>query len=83
MRLLNLTALLDDGPTEKKSDKNRVLILNGVVRGDRISLESTLAAYLIELNNSPLFEKPEISKKSFELHRGIEVLKFTASLKIV
>jgi len=83
VRLLNLTALLRDGPVEKKLDKSRVLVLNGVVSGDRMSLESTLAAYLIELNNSPLFEKPEISKKSFELHRGIEVLKFTASLKIV
>jgi type IV pilus assembly protein PilM len=83
VRLLSLTAQLSDEPAKKKSAKNRNLVLSGVVRGDRMILESTLAEYLMELKNSPLFDKPTISKKSFERYQGVEVLKFTARLKLV
>lgn len=83
VRLLSLTAQLSDGPAKKKSAKNRDLVISGIVRGDRMTLESTLAGYLIELKNSPLFDKPTINKKSFEQYQGVEVLKFTARLKLV
>ena len=83
VRLLSLTAQLSDEPAKKKSAKNRNVVLSGVVRGDRMILESTLAGYLMELKNSPLFDKPTISKKSFERYQGVEVLKFTARLKLV
>ncbi len=83
VRLLSLTAQLGYDPAKKKSAKSRNLVLSGVVRGDRMTLESTLAGYLMELNNSPLFDKPTISKKSFERYEGVEVLKFTARLKLV
>jgi len=83
VRLLSLTAQLSDGPAKKKSAKNRDLVISGIVRGDRMTLESTLAGYLMELKNSPLFDKPTINKKSFEQYQGVEVLKFTARLKLV
>ena len=83
VRLLSLSAQLGDDPAKKKSEKSRDLILSGVVRGDRLTLESTLAGYLMELKNSPLFDKPTINKKSFERYEGVEVLKFTARLKLV
>jgi len=83
VRLLSLTAQLSDEPANKKSEKNRNLVLSGVVRGDRMILESTLAGYLMQLKNSPLFDQPTISKKSFERYQGAEVLKFTARLKLV
>jgi len=83
VRLLSLTAQLGDDPAKKQSAKSRGLVLSGVVRGDRMTLESTLAGYLMELKNSPFFDKPTISKKSFEHYEGVEVLKFTARLKLV
>ncbi|CAB1061472.1 hypothetical protein D1BOALGB6SA_6245 [Olavius sp. associated proteobacterium Delta 1] len=83
VRLLSLTAQLGDDPANEKSEKGRNLILSGVVRGDRMTLESTLAGFLMELQNSPLFDQPTISKKSFERYEGVEVLKFTARLKLV
>lgn len=83
VRLLSLTAQLSDEPAKKNSAKNRNLVLSGVVRGDRMILESTLAGYLMELKKSPLFDKPTISKKSFERYQGAEVLRFTARLKLV
>jgi len=83
VRLLSLTAQLSDAPAGKKSAPSPNLLLSGVVQGDRLILESTLAGYLMELKNSPLFDKPTISKKSFERYQGAEVLKFTARLKLV
>jgi hypothetical protein len=83
VRLLSLTAQLGDNPAKKKTEKKRNLVLSGVVRGDRMTLESTLAGYLMELKNSPLFDKPTVSKKSFENYEGAEVLKFTARLELV
>lgn len=83
VRLLSLSVQLGDDPVKQKSEKSRDLTLSGVVRGDRLTLESTLAGYLMELNNSLLFEKPTISKKSFERFEGAEVLRFTARLKLV
>ena len=83
VRLLSLTAQLGDNPAKKKTEKKRNLVLSGVVRGDRMTLESTLAGYLMELKNSPLFDKPTVSKKSFENYEGAEVLNFTARLELV
>ena len=83
VRLLSLTAQLDANPAQKKSTKSRDLVISGIVRGDRLTLESTLAGYLMELKNSPLVDKPTINKKSFEQYQGDAVLKFTARLKLV
>jgi Tfp pilus assembly PilM family ATPase len=83
VRLLDISAQFDNGPGGKKAEKNRDLVLSGIVRGDRLNLESTLASYLMELNNSPMFDKPTISKKSFERYEDQEVLNFTARLKLL
>jgi type IV pilus assembly protein PilM len=83
VRLLSLSAEFDNVPAGKKAEKNRDLVLSGIVRGDRLTLESTLASYLMELNNSPMFDKPTISKKSFERYEDQEVLNFTARLKLI
>ena len=60
----------------------RILILEGIVQGDRLTLESALAAYLLELKNSPLFDQPNISSKSFEYSGNNEVLRFKAQLNL-
>ena len=83
VRLISLSTQLGGNPADKKSQKARELVLSGIVRGDRMNLESTLAGYLLELKNSPLFDKPTINKKSFEQNEGAEVLKFTARLKLI
>jgi hypothetical protein len=83
VRLVSLSTQLGGDPADKKPKKVRELVLNGIVKGDRMILESTLAGYLLELKNSPLFDKPTINKKSFEQNEGVEVLKFTARLKLI
>ncbi|MGD2099187.1 MAG: pilus assembly protein PilM [Desulfobacterales bacterium] len=94
VRLLSLSTQL--GPLPKKPSskdtkkkkaapeaKSKVLILEGIVQGDRLTLESTLAGYLMELKNSPLFDQPDISTKSFEYSGNNQVLRFKAKLKLV
>ncbi|MGD9045843.1 MAG: hypothetical protein PVG06_19175, partial [Desulfobacterales bacterium] len=79
-------------PAEDKSKKSKakveakpppkVLILEGIVQGDRLSLEAALAGFLMELKNSPLFDQPTINKKSFEFSGNDQVLRFTAKLNL-
>jgi len=83
VRLLSLFARLDNIPAGKKAEKNRDLVLSGIVKGDRLAMESTLASYLMQLNNSPLFDNPTISRKSFGRYDDQEVLNFTARLKLL
>jgi type IV pilus assembly protein PilM len=94
VRLLSISTQL--GPLPKKATpedakakragavaKPKVLILEGIVQGDRLTLESTLAGYLMELRNSPLFDQPDISTKSFEYSGNNQVLRFKAQLNLV
>jgi hypothetical protein len=75
-------------PQKQKKKKtqeapSRILILEGIVQGDRLMLESALAGYLLELKNSPLFDQPNISSKSFEFSGNNEVLRFKARLNLI
>ena len=83
IRLISLSTQLGGDPSGKKSPKAREVVLSGIIKGDRMILESALAGYLLELKSSPLFDKPTINRKSFEQNEGVEVLKFTARLKLI
>jgi type IV pilus assembly protein PilM len=95
IRLLSIETRLGPLPAKAppKGEKNkkqkaaapppRVLILEGIVEGDRLTLESALASYLMELKSSPLFDQPTISNKSFAFSGNNEVLHFTAKLNLV
>ena len=88
VRLLNISTQLGPLPANGKKKKKagpspRILILEGIVQGDRLMLESALAGYLLELKNSPLFDQPNISSKSFEFSGNNEVLRFKAQLNLV
>jgi len=85
VRLISISAQLSAEPGKSPKNKtktSRDLVLEGIVRGDRLTLESTLAGYLMELSNSPMFKQPTISKKSFERYDDKEALTFTARLKL-
>ena len=93
VRLLNISTRLgplpvkqppENGKKKKKAKPPpRILILEGIVQGDRLMLESALAGYLLELKSSPLFDQPNISSKSFEFSGNNEVLRFKAQLNLV
>jgi type IV pilus assembly protein PilM len=95
IRLLSIATQLGPLPNKapQKDEKNKkqkaaapqpkILILEGIVEGDRLTLESALAGYLMELKDSPLFDQPTISNKSFAFSGNDEVLHFTAKLNLV
>jgi type IV pilus assembly protein PilM len=94
IRLLSIAAQLGPLPDKvpPKEEKNKkpkaapqpkVLILEGIVEGNRLTLESALAGYLMQLKDSPLFDQPIISNKSFAFSGNDEVLRFTAKLNLV
>jgi Tfp pilus assembly PilM family ATPase len=89
VRLLSLSTQVngqpgkENAPAKNKTKEKGTLILDGIVQGDRLILESTLAGYLMELRNSPLFDQPTISKKTFERFENKEGLRFTARLKLI
>jgi cell division ATPase FtsA len=82
IRLLNIRADLGRNMTEK--GKNRqTLQVEGIVMGDRLTFESTLAGYIVTLKGSPMFGSPSIENKSFKYLDNKEVLLFTAKLDLV
>ena len=93
VRLLNISTRLGPLPAKQQPQKGKkkqkaegspkILILEGIVQGDRLMLESALAGYLLELKNSPLFDQPNISSKSFEFLGNNEVLRFKAQLSLI
>ena len=87
VRLISISTTLAGAPDGQKGNKKgsakKTLVLNGIIRGDRLILEPKLAGYLMELNNSPMFDDPKLSKKSFERYKDNDVLRFTARLKLL
>lgn len=67
--------------TEEKP--RRMLAIGGIIRGERLDLEPTLAAYMVQMKTSPLLTEPRIVDKSFEMLDGREVLRFMAELEII
>ncbi len=61
----------------------RMLLIGGVIQGERLELEPALAAYMVRMKTSPLFSDPRIIDKSFEMLDGQEVLRFTAELEVI
>jgi len=69
-------------PSEKTSlGQQKKIVIEGVVFGNRLTFESTLAGYLIKLKSSPMFSQPVIKEKSYVFFENQEVLRFIAQLE--
>jgi type IV pilus assembly protein PilM len=87
IRLLGISAKLGaagkPAPGAKPETLKKVLVLDGVITGERMSLESELAGYLMTLKSSPLFKQPTITRKAIEMLDNRQVMRFTAQMEIV
>jgi Tfp pilus assembly protein PilN len=87
VRLLSLSAKFGPagkpGPAGKIEAPKKILVLDGLVSGERTNLEADLAAFLMTLKSSPLFKQPTISKKSLEMIDNQPVMRFTAQMDVV
>ena len=83
VRLLSVSANMGDNKGNAGPNKKRILSVNGIIFGNRLTFESTLAGFLLNLKKSPMFDRPVINKKSFEVIDEKEVLRFQAQLDLV
>ena len=83
IKLLSITANFGDGSKTNEDERRQILILEGIITGDRLTFESTLAGYIVKIGSSPLFNTPSIENKSFKFFDNEEVLQFRAMLDLV
>ena len=81
--LLSINADIGGLPTEKNEEQKRTLTLEGIVFGDRLTFEASLAGYLVKLKGSSIFAEPVMKKRSFEFVDNKEVLRFSIQLEMV
>ena len=67
----------------KNENIKKNLILEGIIFGDRMTFESTLSDYLVQLKKVPLFSRASVQKRAVELLEEKEVMKFTAQLELI
>jgi len=77
IRLLNVKANFGTA-----ADKPQEIEIEGLVLGEKKLLQSTLNAYVLKLDGSPLFGQVKVQKTSEENYRRGAVLRFTATMKI-
>jgi hypothetical protein len=56
--------------------------LDGIIVGHRRTLESSLAAYMIQLQSSPIFRQVIIQRNSIERFQDRDTLRFTINMKV-
>lgn len=88
IRLFSITAefgrpLAYNQEEKESKGKKKLLNIEGVIFGDRMKLETSLADYIVKLKSSPMFGRPVIKKRSFEFFDDKEVLRFIAQLDLV
>ena len=68
---------------EKHLPAGKFLIIEGIVLGERLAFESSLAGYLVRLERSSLFGGASIKNRVIDRYEEKDVLKFTARLVIL
>jgi hypothetical protein len=92
IRLINLRAHVGTVPSGKGSAKEskkettkeelKHVVIEGIVFGDRRTLESSLAGYLMKLEASPILRQVSIQKNNIEPFKKSEVLYFVIDMQI-
>lgn len=82
IRLISISVQLSGTPLKKEAELQKNLILEGIILGNRMVMETALAGYLIKLSDSPLFNGPVIKKKEMGFFYDKEVLRFVAQLEL-
>ena len=83
IRLINISANMGQKTQTGDGKSNQQIEMEGIVLGDRLTFESTLAGYIVKLKSSPMFGPPSIENKSYKYIDQKEVLLFSAKLDLV
>lgn len=93
VRLIGITMDLAGAPAQQAKgaaagspakEPQKTLIVDGIVRGDRLVLEATLARYLMRLGFSAIFADPAVQSSKIEFYQDEgEVLRFMLTIGLV
>jgi len=83
IRLLSITANFGGITENKRKTTPKILEVDGIILGDRESLESSFAGYLMKLKGSPIFSHLSIIKSVLEPYEEREVLHFVLNIQLV
>ena len=83
IKLLSITAHFGNAPNTKGENRKQTVVVEGIITGDRLTFESTLAGYVVRIGSSPMFNRPSVENKSFKFFNNEEVLQFRAMLDLV
>ena len=83
IRLIHINASFNEIKTGDSSTPMNQLSIDGIVFGDAAGFETALTGYLLNLKNSPIFDKPAVQLKQIEYYQNSEVLRFNAMLNII
>lgn len=75
-------AAKEPSPDQSAPARMDSLSVEGIVVGNRRSLESSLAAYLVTLQDSPLFRQVTIQRSGIERVRKTDFLRFALNIRI-
>lgn len=81
IRLMSIDAVLRSD--QALSDEPRTVTIEGIIFGEPDRFETTLTGYLLNLKNSPIFNKPSVRSKQIEYYQNQQVLRFSANLSII
>jgi hypothetical protein len=81
IRLMSIDAVLSSD--QALPDVSRTVAIEGIIFGDPDRFEPTLTGYLLNLKNSPVFNKPSVRSKQIEYYQNQQVLRFSANLGVV
>jgi type IV pilus assembly protein PilM len=83
IRLLSITANFGGIAENKRNTTPKILEVDGIILGNRESLESSLAGYLTKLDDSAIFSQLSIIKSGLEVYEEREVLHFVLNIQLV
>jgi type IV pilus assembly protein PilM len=81
IRLMSINAVLSGD--QSPADSARTVAIEGLVFGNPDRFESILTGYLLNLKNSPVFNRPSVRSKQIEYYQNQQVLRFSANLGII
>jgi Tfp pilus assembly PilM family ATPase/cell division protein FtsL len=85
IRLINLkiaASPANDKGEKASKDVSDAIIIEGLISGQRATLDSSLTQYMMKLENSPMLRQIIVGKSSIVKFKKTEVLQFTLNAKI-
>jgi hypothetical protein len=83
VRLLNIRVNLGGVVQDKEKAPVKNVTLEGIIRKGGKNLESSLAEYLLRLENSPIFSNPTVRNSTKGYFNDEEALQFVVNIELI